>query len=100
MQPACAAIFVQRRTIFLVPQVFSDCYRGPKIEGKSAHRAEKSRRRDADDRERVLIYADGFADDAPIASELFLPKVMAQYHHRERPRLLRFFGGEESPELR
>src|SRR5437763_11841787 len=74
MQPPRAPIFVKRRTIFLVPQVFSDCYRRPKIEGKSAHRAEKSRRRDADDGKRVLVYADGFADDAPIASELFLPK--------------------------
>src|SRR2546430_5599868 len=46
MQPPRATIFVKRRTIFLVPQVFTDCYRSPKIEGKSAHRAEKSGRRD------------------------------------------------------
>ncbi len=66
----------------------------PEIRRIAAKRlAKEPRGRDADDRERMILYDERRADDRCVAAVLFLPGAVAQHRHRGRRR--RVVGGRE-----
>src|SRR5438132_13876490 len=100
MQPASAAVFVEDRAIFFAAQKFADGDGRKKVKRKSAHCSDESLRRDAYNRDAMLIEFDGFADDVAIAAKLFLPEIMAQNHHWISARFFGFFLREKPAHLR
>ena len=60
----------------------------PEIRRVAAKRlAKEPRGRDADDRERMILYDERRADDRCLAAVLFLPGAVAQHRHRRRRRV-------------